>query len=233
MIAISTRQRREIERLGIATGEKLAEIPLGFDLAPFSDPPRGVLRRELGLAGDVPLVGIVARLVPVKRVDVSLAAAARLGSRWPEAHFVVVGDGEERDRLRGQAERTGTSARTHFLRWHSALAATYGDLDVVVLASDNEGTPVGVLEALAARRPVVATAVGGVPDVLGANERGLLAPPRDATALATAITRLLGAPTVAERLASAGHSCVVARHGADVLVRRVSELYTELVDPQS
>lgn len=229
VVAISSGQRAEIERLGIARGAKVVEIPLGFDLAPFLDPPRGILRRELGLGSEVRLVGVAARLVPIKRVDVFLRAAERIAAERSDVHFVVVGDGEERARLRTRAERAGIAERVHFLGWRSDLAAVYGDLDVVVLTSDNEGTPVSVLEALAGGRPVVATAVGGVPDVLGSDERGLLVPPRDSSAVATAIMRLLGSSSLAEGLASAGRAYVLARHDAPALVRSISDLYTELV----
>lgn len=229
VVAISRGQRREIERLGIARGERIVEIPLGFDLAPFTDPPRGLLRRELALDRSVPLVGIVARLVPIKRVDVFLDAAEEVARQRPDAHFLVVGDGEEAGRLRARAERIGIAAHTHFVGWRSDLPAVYGDLDVVVLTSDSEGTPVSILEALAARRPVVATAVGGVPDVLGANERGLLVPRRDPGALGEAIVTLLGSRGRGETLAAAGRSYVLAEHGADALIDRISGLYTGLV----
>lgn len=229
VIAISGRQREELLRLGIARPEKIVEIPLGLDLAPYAFAERGALRRELCLGSEVPLVGIVARLVPIKRVDVFLAAAARLAERGQDAHFVIAGDGEEGARLRRQAKDLGIEDRTHFLGWRADLRAIYGDLDVVVLTSDSEGTPVSIIEALAAGRPVVATAVGGVPDVLGRSERGLLVPVGDDGAIADALGTLLSEPAMARALASAGREHVYAVHDADSLVRRISALYTELV----
>jgi len=233
VIAISAAQRAEIERLGIAHGDKVVEIPLGLDLTPFLDAPRGSLRAELGIGQAEPVVGIVARLVPIKRVDVLIDAASHLVRDHPDVRFVVVGEGEERERLERRAADAGVADRMRFLGWRADLPAIYADLDVVVLASDNEGTPVSILEALAARRPVVATAVGGVVDLLGANERGLLVARRDPAALAAAVARLLAHPDHAAAFAAAGRAHVYPSHDAGTLVARVSDLYTALVRAKS
>src|SRR4029077_3494608 len=105
----------------------------------------------------------------------------------PEVRFAVVGDGEERDGLEREARDLGLAGTVHFHGWRRDMEAVYGDLDVVVNCSRNEGTPVALIEALAAGRPVVATRVGGTPDLLGEGRRGVLVPPGDAGALAAAV----------------------------------------------
>ncbi|MBI4345500.1 MAG: glycosyltransferase [Elusimicrobia bacterium] len=228
VVAISPRQRQEIRALGIATAPKLVELPLGVELSPFLDPPRGSLRAELGI-GQRPLVGIVGRLVPIKAVDVFIDAMADLGRSVPAARSVVVGDGEMRRPLEEAARARGLDGRLTFLGWRADLRAVYGDLDVVVLTSDNEGTPVSILEALAAARPVVATAVGGVPDVID-DTRGVLVPPRDPRAVAAAVVELIGDPTRAARLGAAGRAHVYPAYDIATLVSRIERLYTDLAD---
>lgn len=229
IVAISPAQREEIRRLGIAHEPRLIEVPLGIELEQFVDAaPRGALRRELGVPDNEILVGIIGRLVPIKAVDVFIEAMALVSREHAHAQFVVVGDGELRPRLESLARSRGLGERLHFIGWRADLPAVYRDLDVVVLTSDNEGTPVSIIEALAAARPVVATAVGGVPDVIGYNERGLLVPPRDPRAVAHAVEGLLERPQYAEQLGRAGRSHVYPVYDIASLVRRIEGLYSDL-----
>ena len=122
----------------------------------------------------------------------------------------------------------GLDGRVTFFGWRQDLAAVYGDLDVVVNASRNEGTPVALIEALAAARPVVATRVGGTPDLLGEGERGRLVPPGRPEEIARAVLETLDQSEAARRRAQAGREHVLARHSADRLVRDVDALYREL-----
>lgn len=229
VIAISERQADELRALRIAAEPRLVRIPLGLDLAPFLDPPAGRLRRELGLDGAVPLVGIVARLVPIKAVDVFLRAAALIVATNPAARFVIVGDGEERERLRPLADGLGLRERIHWLGWRADLPALYTDLDVVVLTSQNEGTPVSLIEALAAGRAVVATEVGGVPDVVVPPERGVLVPDGDHGAVARAVLDLLADPDRRRAMGAAGRAAVYPEYDSATLVGRIERLYLGLV----
>ena len=117
---------------------------------------------------------MVGRLVPIKDVPTFLRAARLVRAERPEARFALVGDGEERPALESLCRELGLDGAVTFFGWRHDLAAVYGDLDLVVNASRNEGTPVALIEALAAARPVVATRVGGTPDLLGEDERGRL-----------------------------------------------------------
>lgn len=228
IIVISPQQRDEIAALGIPCS-KLVEVPLGLDLRPFLTAAPGRLRAELGLDSSVPLVGIVARLVPIKAVDVFLDAAAHVSAQLPETRFVIVGDGELREPLRARAVALGIDGLTTFLGWRGDLASIYADLDVLALTSNNEGTPVSIIEALAAGRAVVATAVGGVPDLLG-HGAGLLVGAADPPALAKAMVGLLRDPATRARLGAIGRSQVYPLHDSDTLVRRIDELYSSLLD---
>jgi glycosyltransferase involved in cell wall biosynthesis len=139
-----------------------------------------------------------------------------------------VGDGEERPALEALCPELGLDGKATFFGWRRDLAVVYGDLDVVVNASRNEGTPVALIEALAAAKPVVATRVGGTPDLLGEGERGRLVPPGDPESLARAVLETLEGSEAARSRAQAGREYVLKRHSSDRLVRDVDALYRDL-----
>lgn len=230
IVALSPGQRADLLAMKIGRPERVGVIPLGLELDPFLEAQtrRGGLRRHLDLRPDTKLVGIVARLVPIKDHETFLAAAARVARADPAAHFVVAGDGPLRARLEAAAQRAGLGARAHFLGWWGDLPALYADLDVVALTSRNEGTPVCVLEAMAAGVPVVATAVGGVPDVVRHGETGLLVPPGDPAALAAALASLLADPDRRSALGLAGRRVAYPAYDAKALIARVEAVYREL-----
>jgi glycosyltransferase involved in cell wall biosynthesis len=229
LVAVSESVRRDLVDLGIARAEKIRVIPLGLDLSHLAGIlPRGALRSEAGISEDAPLVGMVGRLVPIKDAPTFLRAARLVAGERADVRFALVGDGEERAALESLSRELGLDGRVTFFGWRRDLAAVYGDLDVVVNASRNEGTPVALIEALAAGRPVVATRVGGTPDLLGEDERGRLVPPGEPQALAQAVLETLVESEAARRRAQAGREHVLARHSSDRLVRDVDALYREL-----
>ena len=228
LVAITAGQRRDLIALGIGSAAKVVEIPLGLDLAPFIDvPSRAEARRLLGLTADEPVVAIVARLVPIKDVGLFLRAFARLS--YP-ATGLVVGDGEERASLEAQASALGITPRCHFLGWQRDVRSVYAAADVVALTSRNEGSPVSIIEAMAAGRAVVCTDVGGVPDVVMTGVSGMLVTPGDADALAASIDRLLGDPELRQRLGAEARRAVYPRYDVSRLVSDIAALYTSLVD---
>ena len=180
----------------VAPRDKFRVLGLGLDLAPFAALPRksGAFRAQWGIPADAPLIGIVGRLVPVKNHALFLAMAAQLRVRLPEARFVIVGDGELRAGLEQRVDALGLREAVTFTGWQRDLPPIYSDLDALVISSLNEGTPVSVIEALAAGCPVAATAVGGLPDLLEQGAFGALTPSQDAAALCDAVVRLLDAP---------------------------------------
>jgi glycosyltransferase involved in cell wall biosynthesis len=228
-VAISPEIAGDLERLGIGRG-KTVVVRLGLNLDHLAGPPRGTLRRDLEVASETPLVGIVGRLVPIKAHDLFLDAAARVARKDPNVHFVIVGDGELWDELHREVDSRGLTGRVHFTGWRADLAAVYSDLDVVVCCSRNEGTPVSLIEACAAGRPVIGTQVGGVPDIITAGVNGLLVPSGDADALAAAIGELLTDPERSAAMGAAGRVMVLERHGADRMVKELKDLYRNLLE---
>jgi len=232
LVAVSETVRAELLDLGVGRPEQFVVVPPGLELGRFleSDRMRGQLRAELGLAPSVPLVGIVARLVPIKAHEVFLRAAARLVRRVPESRFVVAGDGERRKELEGLAGQLGVGDRVHFLGWRPDLERVYADLDLVALTSRNEGLPVALVEAMAAARPVVAMRVGGVPDLVEDGVTGCLVPPGNAERLADAMQGLLGDPERRQVMGAAARKRVVPTYEAQRLVADTDRLYAAVLD---
>jgi len=230
VVTVSDTLKQQLVTLRVAPREKIEVIELGLDLDPFLSVSSrsGMLRREIGAAEET-LVGIVGRLVPIKDHRTFLEAAALISRRRPDVRFVIVGDGELRATLETHARELDLAKRVHFVGWKAELAPVYADLDVVVLSSRNEGTPVSLIEAAAAGRPVVATRVGGVPDVIEDGVSGRLVPPGDPASLARAIEELLDAPQQARLFAAEGRERVRRRFTRDRLVADVERLYVRLL----
>jgi glycosyltransferase involved in cell wall biosynthesis len=179
----------------------------------------------LPLEEQTPLIGIVARLVPIKAHELFFEAAAHVLKTLPTARFVVVGDGERRAELETLVERMGLHQAVTFLGWRRPMLGVYADLDVVALTSRNEGSPVAMIEAMASARPVISTEVGGVPDVVVDGVTGLTVPSGDAHAMGDGILRLLRERELADRLAAAGRRHVYPRYDSSRLVKDVRDLY--------
>ncbi len=242
IVALSEAQRRDlVERFAIAPSRKVVRVPPGVDLTPLGEAPRrrGELRAELGIGAGRALVGCVGRLVPVKAVEDAIEAAALL-ARERKLSLVLAGDGPDRPRLEALARARGVDAR--FLGFRADLARVYADLDVLLLTSRNEGTPLALVEAFAAGRPAVATRVGGVGDVFGpprdvaslpdgveARAEGLVVPPGRPDRVAAATARLLADEPLAAACGDAGRRSAPARFGVEALVAATAALYEDLL----
>ena len=225
LVAVSPEIRDSLLDLGIGRRSQYHVVPLGLDLAPFFAVrgQSGELRADIGVDAGTPLVGAVGRLVPIKALDVLIDAVAGLDG----VHLVLVGDGEERDRLLRHAKSRGLHDRFHVTGWWGDVPSAIADLDVVALTSRNEGTPVALIEAQAAGRPVVATDVGGVGHVVTDGVDGLLVP-RDAPgAVRAAVRRVLADEALAVRLGEMGRSSA-QRFEAARLVADIRSLYAAL-----
>lgn len=226
IIAISPQVRDSLLELGIGRPEQYRIIPLGFDLEAHRavDGPSGALRERLGLHDDVPLIGCVGRLVPIKDHSTLLQAMSRI----PEAHLAVLGDGELRGALEDEVAARGLGHRVHFVGWWTDIPSAMADMDVVALTSRNEGTPVSLIEAGACGRPVVATDVGGVRSVVADGESGLLVPPQDPEAMADALEQVLASSQMRSRFGANGRSRSNA-FGQNRLVDDIRGLYRDLL----
>jgi glycosyltransferase involved in cell wall biosynthesis len=228
VVAVSPEIDADLRRLGIGRG-RLTVVRPGFDLERLAGGSRQSLRAELGLPPDAPLAGIVGRLVPIKNHRLFLEACRRVHDRLPDARFLVVGDGELAADLRACAARLGLAGVVLFTGWRRDLADLYAALDVVICSSLNEGVPAALIEANAASRPVVATDVGGVSDLVDHGVNGLLVPSGDAAQLADAVAGLLADPDRAERMGREGRRVAHDRYGARRLIAETEALYRELL----
>lgn len=189
-------------------------------------------RSPLGRVSDVgPVVGVVARLQREKGVQHFIEAAARIARQVPDARFVVVGDGPLKESLSGLAHCLGVRERIDFLGFHRDAAALMPDLDILVVPSLSEGTPLVILEAMSAGIPVVASAVGGIPEQIRHGREGLLVPVGDAGALADAVLLLLQRPGLARQLGDAGRRRVDGCFSPQALVRRTEAVYRAALQP--
>jgi glycosyltransferase involved in cell wall biosynthesis len=235
LVVVSDAVRDDLLAKRIGRRHAYRVIPLGLDLAGLAGGPlpRGSVRREAGIPEDAPLVGMVGRLVPIKGVPAFLGAAAIVRQTVPDVRFVLVGDGEERERLERQSEELGLRGVVRFVGWRKDLDRVYGDLDVVVNASANEGTPVALIEALAAARPVVASRVGGTAELLGHGAYGRLVEAGNPRALAEAIVETLRHPEEVRLRALEGRAHVLRAHSVERLVGDMDTLYRELLQSRS
>ena len=205
-------------------------IPNGVDLARFDLPVTAcALRREFGIPGGAPLLGVVARLEPEKGHRYLVEAMPAILRGAPETWLVMVGEGSLETELQARAAALPrpASERIIFTGRREEVAAITGEIDVAVLPSLREAQGISILEAMARRRPVVASAVGGIPEVLTDGVDGLLVPPADPAALAEACIRLACSPSLRRQLGEAGRATVEARFSLDAMVRRVEEVYDE------
>lgn len=202
IVVVSQSPMEDILCHKIAPPHKVVCIPLGLELDSFQDAEKkkGQLHAELGLSQDHKLVGIIARLVPVKGHTFLFEAARRIIPVFPQVKFLIVGDGLLRKELENLAVQLGLKRNVIFCGFRKDLPKIYADLDVVVLTSLNEGLPVAIIEGMAAAKPAVAFDVGGVKDLIQDNVTGILVPFGDVQKLANSITSLLKDPQECERL---------------------------------
>jgi glycosyltransferase involved in cell wall biosynthesis len=229
IVTISVRQREDItRRFGIAPARKVATVPLGLELGSLlklEDRAGGRLTVPTELEDVV--VGYVGRLVSIKSLDTLVRGVAIARARLPKIRLLIAGDGEERPRLEQLVGELGLTDRVEFLGWRSDLASLYRRMHVFVLTSINEGTPVSLIEAMAAGVPVVASSVGGVPDVVDAGVTGVLVPPRQPEAVAAAIVAAIVEPDRAAVMAARARQSVRERFDSARLVQETEAMYRE------
>lgn len=218
------------EVLAVALGapEKLRVIHSGIDPGRFL--PRqspGRLRSELGLPADQWLVGNVAALTQQKDYFTFLRTAAALGSDFP-SRFVIMGQGPQAEALQTYAQELGVSDRVYFLGFRRDIGTVLPELDTLLFPSEKEGLGTTLLDAMAAGVPIVATEVGGIPEVVLPEQTGLLAPVRDAEALARAVKRISEEEALRQRLIAGGQA-MAEQHAYSEVARRIEALYRSLM----
>ncbi|MCW5897790.1 MAG: glycosyltransferase [Flavobacteriales bacterium] len=260
IVAISDRQKEElVQDHRICPPEKVSVIPLGFDLSRFQEEQlkkRAQFRRVYGLADDDVAVGIVGRLVPVKNHDLFLEAIAAVGrTTGRRLRAFIVGDGQERERLHARASALGLShvsgpvfnghgfghgavdgrsltapAAVTFTSWIKEVDIVNAGLDIVMLTSLNEGTPVSLIEAQAANRPVLSTRVGGIENVVLPGRTAMLVESGDLDGMVRRLHELVEDPGLRRRLGEGGWEHVRERYHYTRLVRDTAALYDSLLN---
>jgi glycosyltransferase involved in cell wall biosynthesis len=235
LVAVSPEVRDELVGLHVAPPEKFSVIRLGIELEPrvrFGGDPAEVRRRH-GIPREKFVVGWFGRMTAVKRTDDLLTMLAGARERGIDALLLLLGDGDDRSRLEQRAHELGLARSCLFVGYQEDVAPWYAICDAVVLTSASEGTPVTIIEALAAGRPVVATRVGGVPDVVDEGETGFLVRPRDTHALAERLEILARDPERRAAMGELGRQRMVERYAVDRLVSDVDALYRELLERET
>jgi glycosyltransferase involved in cell wall biosynthesis len=209
--------------------EKITSIVNGVPVPELQPDDRNAVREQFGIPCDAPTLGIVARLAPEKDHRTLLEAFSHLRVTCPAAHLLIVGDGPLRSALVQQAADLGIADQVRFAGFRSDANRLLAALDLFVLCSTYEGTSLTLLEAMGARLPIVATAVGGNPEVLGGPENACLIPPRDARALARACLQVLSDPESARQMAERAHVRMRQHYSVDTMTRQYEALYDRLL----
>jgi glycosyltransferase involved in cell wall biosynthesis len=240
IVTVSDAVARElVDRYRICPVDRVTVVPLGFDFDWVADLDHraGELRARHGIPADATVIGIVGRLTGVKNHPLLFDAVARTGRK--DVWICVIGDGERRASLEADAYARGLEARVIFTGWQRQAARIYADLDVVCISSRNEGTPVALIEAMAAGRAFVATRVGGVPDLavgeatrhpagFDVHANGVLVEPENADALSAALDYVIGRPEMRRAMGAVGQAAVLKRFSKERLLDETEAMYRRL-----
>jgi len=244
IVAISETQKHELGTVHkVCPPEKIHVIPLGFDLTRFTvnmDAKRKQFREKYGVKNDETAIGIIGRLVPVKNHSMFLKAIQKVFAvtKLPVKAFII-GDGEDRKKIELEAsslalaystpEKKNESAQLIFTSWIKDIDVAVAGLDIIALTSFNEGTPVSLIEAQAAGKPVVSTKVGGVEEVIIENETGLLCKSDDAETFASQLLKLTDDSEMRMRFSLNAGKHVMQRYHVNRLVDDMRQLYRKLL----
>ena len=237
-IALTPEECNDYLSLRVAQPNNTSVIHSGVDLQRFSKgaKQRTETRKELGFSPHSLVVGYVGWLIPIKGVTYLVNAMARIVEQHPKSLLVLVGNGddkgEEEIKLKEQVEKAGLADKVRFLGWRPDVDEIMGCFDIFVLPSLNEGMGRVLVEAMAAGLPIVASRVGGIPDLVKQGENGLLVPPADTSALEKAISALLQDGARRKRMGKAGKK-MCGPYSAEAMVEQVDVLYTELLEKYS
>ncbi|MCI5164914.1 MAG: glycosyltransferase [Candidatus Electrothrix sp. GM3_4] len=230
IIAVSPEVKQLMRRYFIPE-KKIQVIINGIDIEEFRRKKSAgkKIREEFGIAPETPLIGAIGRISPEKGQKYFIDAAAQLLKAFPKARFVIVGEGVQGEAMRNYVVEIGLSDKIIFAGFRADIAACYSALDIFVLPSLLEGTPMALLEAMATGLPIVATDVGGVGRIIQDGENGLLISPADTDKLATGISTLLADSTKADQLAKNAICTVESKYSAQKMSEDYMALYDEVI----
>lgn len=228
IIAISKGIKKVLMDGGIKA-ETVRVVPSGIDFTPFDEARSSdYLRRELSLSQEDYLVGIVAHLADHKGHTYLIEATRILKDRAPKIKVIVVGEGPLRMDLDRQVKETHVEDMVFFLGFRDDVPQILGSLDLFVLSSKLEGMGTSIMDAMASRLPVVATRVGGIPEVVVDGETGILVPAKNPDALADAILKIYSDKQAAKQLGERGYQVVHKKFSAESMADRIIDHYEEL-----
>jgi glycosyltransferase involved in cell wall biosynthesis len=234
-IGLTPEECNDYLSLRVSKPRNTTVIHSGVDLHRFSkgEKQRPRKRKELGIPADSLVIGYVGWLIPIKGVTYLVSALAKVAEKYPESLLVLVGKGDDKGdeeiKLKEQVERAGLADKVRFLGWRSDVDEIMGCFDIFVLPSLNEGMGRVLVEAMAAGLPIVASSVGGIPDLVKDGKNGLLVPPADASSLEKAICALLKDKVQRKRMGEAGKK-MCRPYSAEAMVGQIDDLYTELLE---
>jgi glycosyltransferase involved in cell wall biosynthesis len=218
----------------VAPRRKVFVVENGIDTHSISAPvDRAAIRASLGIPASAPVIGMVGRLAAVKSLDVLLRAFADLSAVGEPPHLLIVGDGPMKNDLLGLAAELKIEERTHFVGYQSRPEQFLHVMDVFGLTSSSEGMPMCILEAWAVGIPVVASRVGGLPDLIADGRTGFLFPAGDHAKLARILENLMADPAMRRAAATAGGEQVRSRFDASVMAANYERHYAELLEESS
>jgi len=231
IITLTPKLSQDLDALGIRGRKGIRVIPLGLDLDRFyqSKPEGSYLHQQLGISGDSLFIGIVGRLVAIKRHEDLIKAVKILHNQGQRVHLVIIGGGEREDVLRQIVHQLGLAAYIHFLGFRRDLEKIYPHLDLVVLCSANEGMPVSLIEALVCGIPIVATEVGGVSDLLSDCPSCTFVPSFQIDRLAQALQKMIANKEIYREKAQTFRRVAFERYRLENLVNNLEQLYQELL----
>lgn len=224
-VAVSREDRRRMIAVERIDPDAIRWVPNGIPPLPR---PAGNVRAELAISPLAPVIGCVTVLRAQKALDVLVDAAAILCREFPDLNVLIAGEGPEEARLRTMIQEHGLESSVVLLGRRSDVSAVIAALDVAVFSSAYEGSPLAVIECMAGGKPVVATRVGGVPDLIEDEVHGLLVPPRDPHALADAAARLLRDPGLRAEMGTRARERQCRRFSLEAMVRSFEDLYEQL-----
>ena len=226
VVAVSEDVRQRLLKAGVRK-EKIHIVRNGIDLRPFCNAAPSL--REISSPNNAPIVGLIGRLAPEKGVDIFLRAAARVVAELPATKFVVIGEGPDREQLELLIDELQIRKNVSMLGRRDDMPSVYASLDIMVSASRHEGLPMAILEGMASSRPVVATTVGAVPDVIVDARTGLLVPPENVEALAGKIMTLLNNAAQRENLAVAAKKLIEEEFSAGRMTTDYLHIYEQAI----
>lgn len=232
LITVSEALRRDLIELSPSAAERTITIPNGVDTQAQAKRSTAEIRAEFGLPHDRPVVGMIARLAPQKGIATFIRAAALLADGHPEVVLILAGDGPLRDEAHTLRRELALENRLHLCQEVVSPRELIAALDILVVASTSEGSSVVAMEAMSAGKPVVATAVGGVPEVVADGQTGLLVEPEDPEALAAAVRSLLDDPERAREFGDQGRRRAAQLFDLRLMLERTRAVYADLIREQ-